>query len=100
MNSTLSERWARSILTRTYRGSHWLCWGAAALFLAVTLYNLIGSTGWDRATFSFLMGVMWGLQGMVWWERGGFRRLVAAKDAEIARLRNALAAAPPPNRIG
>jgi hypothetical protein len=95
MNSTLSERWARHTLSYSSKTYPWLCWGSAALFLAFYLY--FGERiGWDRATFFLPMAMMQAIIAMVWWERGGFRRLLAAKDAEIARLRNTLAAATPP----
>ena len=99
MNPTLSERWARFTLSNVNRTTPWLCWGSAALFLALYLYA-VERFGWDRATFFLFIGVMQAISGMISWERGGFRRLLAAKDAEIARLRNALAATTPSSRDG
>jgi hypothetical protein len=99
MKPSMSERWARHIAASCKWVTPWLCWGAASFFLTGALYYG-RDIAWNLPTFFLLAAVILGILGMVWWERGGFRHIIAAQKEEITRLRNDLATATTPPTAG
>ena len=71
--AALSERWARYVASQAFSFVPIML---AAIALAVSVAF--------RDLFAAIVAL---LLAALWWERTGFRRLLARKDAEIGRLR-------------
>jgi hypothetical protein len=86
MGPTWQESWARSVLRRNEVRSGWLTWpmqlGGAACWLALAVYWL-ARLGETPPAWVFFFAPAHLLLGLLWWERDGFRRLLAAKEGPL-----------------
>lgn len=92
MNPAFSERWARYVMTKQEWRWDWICWGTIAgsqVILAIWLeagHNAFGTVG------HWLLAIYFTYISFHLWERAGFRRLVATKDAQLSELQRQIAA--------
>lgn len=72
---TRSERWATYVVAHAANA----VWPIVFLCVALVLFLVVGD---------MLAGVLFVFLAAVYWERLGFKRLLARRDAEIRRLRS------------
>lgn len=78
---SLSERWAAYVARHT--GGVLVVLAAMALAVAFVVMAIVRDV-----PIAWGFGALWLLIALMYWERGGFKRLLARRDEEIEQLRS------------